>query len=148
MIGSFRLYDEKSAPLERKHILEKVKASFGIITRLYIILIILLIVKPAYTGSVSEQKMQDGKVTSGECLEVLEKGNFMPVNDTNFYRIFYDGHLYIMTIKYMGIIKHYSCDMKIKLIKNKKFFYSNTLDLFVMTWKMKRKIFAQNLRSK
>jgi len=89
MIASLRLHDEKSAPLERKHILEKVKASVGIITRLYIILIILLIVKPAYTGSVSEQKMQDSKVTSGECLEVLEKGNFMPVNDTNFYRIFY-----------------------------------------------------------
>ena len=118
MIELFRLDDEKSAPLERKHILEKVKASFGIIRRLYIILIILLIVKPAYTGSVSEQKMEDSKVTSGECLEVLEKGNFMPVNDTKFYRIFYDGHLYIMTIKYMGIIKHYSCDMKIKLIKN------------------------------
>ena len=118
MIELFRLRNEKSAPLKRKHILEKVKASFSIIPSLYIILIILLIVKPAYTGSVSEQKMQDGKVTSGECLEVLEKGNFMPMNDTNFYRIFYDGHLYIMTIKYMGIIKHYSCDMKIKLIKN------------------------------
>ena len=118
MIGLLRLHDEKSAPLEMKHILVKIKASFGIITGLYIILIILLLVKPAYTGSVSEQKMQDSKVTSGECLEVLEKGNFMPVNDTNFYRIFYDGHLYIMTIKYMGIIKHYSCDMKIKLIKN------------------------------
>ena len=118
MIKLLRLHDEKSAPLASKHILVKIKASFGIITRLYIILIILLLVKPAYTGSVSEQKMQDSKVTSGECLEVLEKGNFMPVNDTNFYRIFYDGHLYIMTIKYMGIIKHYSCDMKIKLIKN------------------------------
>ena len=118
MIELFRLDEEKSAPSDRKHILEKVKVSFGIIRRLYIILIILLIVKPAYTGSVSEQKMEDSKVTSGECLEVLEKGNFLPVNDTNFYRIFYDGHLYIMTIKYMGIIKHYSCDMKIKLIKN------------------------------
>ena len=118
MIELLRLHDEKFVPLERKHILEKVKASFGIIPRLYTILAILLLVKPAYTGSVSEQKMQDSKVTSGECLEVLEKGNFMPVNDTNFYRIFYDGHLYIMTIKYMGIVKHYSCDLKIKLIKN------------------------------
>ena len=118
MIDLFRLHDENSAPLEMKHILEKVKASSGFIPRLHIVLIIFLIVKPAYTGSVSEQKMEDSKVTSGECLEVLEKGNFMPVNDTNFYRIFYDGHLYIMTIKYMGIIKHYSCDMKIKLIKN------------------------------
>ena len=99
MIGSSRLHDEKSAPIEWKHILKKVKASFGIIPRIYIILIILLIVKPAYTGSVSEQKMQDSKVTSGECLEVLEKGNFMPVNDTNFYHILYDGHLYFMTIK-------------------------------------------------
>ena len=76
MIELFRLDDEKSAPLERKHILEKVKASFGIIRRLYIILIILLIVKPAYTGSVSEQKMHDSKVTSSECLEVLEQGKF------------------------------------------------------------------------
>jgi len=118
MIDLFRLNDEKSARLERKHILKKVNASFGIIPRLYITLIILLIVKPAYTGSVSEQKMQDSKVTSGECLEALEKGNYMPSLDADFYRIFYDGHLYIMTIKYMGLIKHYSCDMKIKLIKN------------------------------
>ena len=118
MIELFRLHDEKPAPLERKHLLEKVKASFGTISRLSIILIILLIVKPTYTGSGSEQKMQDSRVTSGECLEALEKGNFMPLNDTNFYRIFYNKHLYIMTIKYMGIIKHYSCDMKIKLIKN------------------------------
>ena len=118
MIELFRLDEEKSAPSDRKHILEKVKVSFGIIRRLYIILIILLIVKPAYTGSVSEQKMEDSKVTSGECLEALEKGNFMPSVDADFYRIFYDGHLYIMTIKYMGLIKHYSCDMKIKLIKN------------------------------
>ena len=102
MIGSFRLHDEKSAPLERKHILEKVKASFGIIPRLCIISTILLIVRPAYTGLVSEQQMLDSKVTSGECLEVLEKGNFMPLGDANFYRIFYDGHLYIMTIKYWG----------------------------------------------
>ncbi len=84
MIEFLRLDSEKFEPLERKHILKKVKASFGIIPRLYIILIILLIVKPAYTGSVSEQKIQDSKVTSGECLEVLEKGNFMPVNDKNF----------------------------------------------------------------
>ena len=118
MIELFRLDEEKSAPSDRKHILEKVKVSFGIIRRLYIVLIVLLIVKTAYTCSVSEQKMQDSKVTSGEYLEVLEKGNFLPVNDKNFYRIFHDGHLYIMTIKYMGIIKHYSCDMKIKLMKN------------------------------
>ena len=118
MIELVRLHDEKSAPLERKHILEKVKASFGIIPKLYIILIILFIGKPAYTGSVSQQKMHDSKVTSGECLEVLERGNFMPLGDANFYRIFYDGHLYIMTIKYMGVIKHFSCDMKIKLMKN------------------------------
>ena len=117
MIELFRLHEEKSAPIEWKHILEKVKASFGITPRLYITLIVLLIVKPAYTGSVSEQKMQDSKVTSGECLEVLEKGNFMPSVDADFYRIFYDGHLYIMTIKYMGLVKHYSCDMKIKIIK-------------------------------
>ena len=61
----FKLHDEKYAQLESHHILEKVKASFGIIPRLHIILIILLIVKPAYTGSVSEQKMHDSKVTSG-----------------------------------------------------------------------------------
>ena len=118
MIELFRLHDEKSARFESKHILDKVKASFGIIPRLYIILIILLMVKPAYTGSVSEQKIHDSQVTSGECLEVLEKGNFMPKDDASFYRIFYNGHLYIMTIKYMGIIKHYSCDMKTKLMKN------------------------------
>ena len=118
MIELFRLDGEKSAPLKRKHILEKVKASFGIIPRLYMILIILLILKPAYSGSVSEKKVQDSQVTSSECLEALEKGNFMPSVDADFYRIFYDGHLYIMTIKYMGLIKHYSCDMKIKLFKN------------------------------
>ena len=62
--------------------------------------------------------MHDTQVASDECLEVLEGGNFMPIDDADFYRIFYDGHLYIMTIKYMGLIKHYSCDMKIKLIKH------------------------------
>ena len=113
-----KLYAEKSSLVASQHILEKVKASFGIIRRLYIILIILLIFNPAYTGTVSEQKIHDSQVTSGECLEALEKGNFMPVDDASFYRIFFDGHLYIMTIKYMGIIKHYSCDMKIKLLKN------------------------------
>ena len=118
MKALFRLHDEKSAPLESQHILEKVKASFDIFPGLYIMLMILLIVKPAYTGSVSEQKMYDSQVTSGECLEVLEKGNFMPFDDSDFYRIFYDGYLYIMTIKYMGLIKHYSCDMKIKLMRN------------------------------
>ena len=61
MIELLRLHDEKSAPLASKHILEKVKASFGIITGLYIILIILLMVKPAYTGSVSEQKCRIAK---------------------------------------------------------------------------------------
>ena len=114
----FRSHDEKSASLESKHILKKIKASFDIIPGLYIILTILLIIKPAYTGSVSEQKMHDSQVTSGECLEVLEKGNYMPIDDADFYRIVYNGHLYIMTIKYMGSIKHYSCDMKIKLMKN------------------------------
>ena len=99
MIDLFSFHDDKSAPIERKHKLGKVKASFGIIPRLYTILIIFLIVKPAYTGSLSEQKMHGSKVTSSECLEVLEKGNFMPVNDANFYRIFYDGYLYTMTIK-------------------------------------------------
>ena len=117
------MHDEKSAPLENQYIFARVKASFGIIPRLCIILTILVVSRPAYTGSVSEQKMQDSKVTSGECLEVFEKGNFMPVNDTNFYRIFYDGHLYIMTIKYMEIIKHYSCDIKIKLMKFKIFLF-------------------------
>ena len=112
------LDNEKSALFERNYILKTVKVSFGIIPIIYTILIILLIVKPAYSGSVSEKKMQDSQVNSGECLEALEKGNFMPVNDANFYRIFYDGHLYIMTIKYMGTIKHYSCDIKIKLMKN------------------------------
>ena len=41
----------------------------------------------------SEQKRRDSQVTSGECLEGLEKGNFMPKDDANFYRIFYDGNL-------------------------------------------------------
>ena len=73
-----KLHDKKSTHLERQHIVEKVKASFGIIPRLYIILIILLIAKPAYTGSVSEQKMQDSQVTSGECLEFLKKEILCP----------------------------------------------------------------------
>ena len=78
MLGLFRLHNEKSAPLERKHIFKKVKASFGIIPRLYIVSIILIIVKPAYTGSVSEQKMLDSKVTSGEFLAFLKKEILCP----------------------------------------------------------------------
>ena len=91
MIELFRLHDEKSAPLEKKYILEKVKASFGIIPRLCIILTILLIVRPAYTGLVSEQKMLDSKVTSGECLEVLEKEFLCPWTVQIFIEFFMMG---------------------------------------------------------
>ena len=79
---------------------------------------IMVIAEPAYDGSVSEQKMQDVLISSEECLQVLEKGNFMPANNEDFYRIIYRGHLYVITIKYMGLIKHYSCDVKMKLTKN------------------------------
>ncbi len=84
----------------------------------HILLITFLFVKPGYTGSVSEQKVHDSPITSGECLEVLEKGNFMPKDHADFYRIVHSGHLYVVTIKYMGLIKHYSCDVKIKLVRN------------------------------
>ena len=85
---------------------------------LYPLFISLLIAEPAYVGSVSEQKMHDREITSEECLEIMEKGNFMSRDDEDFYRIIYKGHLYVLTVKYMGSIKHYSCDIKMKLIKN------------------------------
>ena len=85
---------------------------------LQLLLVTFLLVNPAYTGSVSEQQIHDNLITSSECLEVLEKGNFIPKDNADFFRIIYSGHLYVVTIKYMGLIKHYSCDMKIKLVRN------------------------------
>jgi hypothetical protein len=85
---------------------------------LYLLLTSFLIAEPAYVGSVSEQKIHDRQITSEECLEIMEMGNFMPKDNEDFYRIIYKGHLYVVTVKYMGSIKHYSCDIKIKLMKN------------------------------
>ena len=85
---------------------------------LYLLLTSFLIAEPAYVGSVSEQKIHDRQITSEECLEIMEMGNFMPKDNEDFYRLIYKGHLYVVTVKYMGSIKHYSCDIKIKLMKN------------------------------
>ena len=83
-----------------------------------VVAVFLLVAKPAYVGTVSERSMEDVPVSSGECLEVLENGNFIKHDKKNFYRVIYDGHSYVVKMKYMGLIRHYSCDTKMKLIKN------------------------------
>ena len=85
---------------------------------LIVVAVFLLVAEPAYVGTVSERSMEDVPVSSGECLEVLENGNFIKQNNEKFYRVFYEGYSYIVTVKYMGLIRHYSCDTKMKLIKN------------------------------
>ena len=85
---------------------------------LVVVAVFLLVAEPAYVGTVSERSMEDVAISSGECLEVLENGNFITQKDKNFYRVIYQGHSYVVTIKYMGLIRHYSCDTKMKLIKN------------------------------
>ena len=83
-----------------------------------VVAVFLLVAKPAYVETVSERSMEDVPVGSGECLEVLENGNFIKQNNEKFYRVIYKGHSYVVTVKYMGLIRHYSCDTKMKLIKN------------------------------
>ena len=80
--------------------------------------VFLLVAEPVYVGTVSERSKEDVTVSSGECLEVLENGNFIKQNNEKFYRVIYEGHSYVVTVKYMGLIRHYSCDTKMKLIKN------------------------------
>ena len=43
---------------------------------LVVVAIFLLVAEPAYVGTVSERSMEDVPVSSGECLKVLENGNF------------------------------------------------------------------------
>ncbi|MDC3090516.1 hypothetical protein OA340_01280 [Paracoccaceae bacterium] len=78
----------------------------------------MLVAELAYVGTVSERSMEDAPVSSEECLEVLENGNFIRQNKEKFYRVIYKSHSYFVTVKYMGLIRHYSCDTKMKLIKN------------------------------
>ncbi len=78
----------------------------------------LVVAEPAYVGTVSERSMEDVTVGSGECLDALENGNFIKQNNEKFFRIIHEGYSYIVTVKYMGLIRHYSCDTKMKLIKN------------------------------
>ncbi len=85
---------------------------------LIVVAVFLLVADAAYVGTVSERNMEDLPVSSGECLEVLENGNFIRQNNENFYRVIFDGYSYVVTVKYMGLIRHYSCDTKMKLIKN------------------------------
>ena len=85
---------------------------------LFVVAVFLLVADPAYVGTVSERSMEDIPVSSRECLEVLENGNFIKQNNEKFYRVIYEGHSYVVTVKYMGLIRHYSCDTKMKLIKN------------------------------
>ena len=49
-----------------------------------VVVIFLLVAKPAYVGTVSERSMEDVPVSSGECLEVLENGNFIKQNNEKF----------------------------------------------------------------
>ena len=85
---------------------------------LVVVLFLLLLAKPAYVGTVSERKMEETSISSEECLQVLENGNFIIQKNEKFYRIIYEGYSYVVTVKYMGSIKHYSCDTKFRLIKN------------------------------
>ena len=83
-----------------------------------VVAVFLLVAEPAYVGTVSERSMEDVPISSEECLDVLENGNFFTQRNEKFYRIIYEGHSYVVTVKYMGLIRHYSCDTKMKLIKN------------------------------
>ena len=83
-----------------------------------VVAVFFLVAEPAYVGTVSERSMEDVTISSGECLEVLENGNFVKQNNEKFNRVIYKGHSYVVTVKYMGLIRHYSCDTKMKLIKN------------------------------
>ena len=46
-----------------------------------VVAVFLLVAKPAYVGTVSERSMEDVPVSSGECLEVIENGNFIKQNN-------------------------------------------------------------------
>ena len=85
---------------------------------LVVVAVFFLFAEAAYVGTVSERSMEDVPVSSRECLEVLENGNFIKQNNEKSFRVIYEGHSYVITIKYMGLIRHYSCDTKMKLIKN------------------------------
>ncbi len=73
---------------------------------------------PIQAKSVEERDMGLQNISSKECLEVLEMGNVLNISGENYYRIILRGHSYIVTVKYMGATKHYSCDSKMKLITN------------------------------
>ena len=51
---------------------------------LVVVAVFLLVAEPAYVGTVSERSMEDVPVSSGECLKVLENGNFMEKIMKNF----------------------------------------------------------------
>ena len=76
---------------------------------LVVVAVFLLVAEPAYVGTVSERSMKNVPISSGECLEVLENGNFIKQNNEKFYRVIYQGHSYVVTVEYMGLIRHYSC---------------------------------------
>ena len=67
---------------------------------------------PIHAKSVEERDVGLNNISSRECLEVLEKGNVLNVSGENYYRIILKGHSYIVTVKYMGVTKHYICDSK------------------------------------
>ncbi len=85
---------------------------------LIVVAVFLLIAEPAYVRTVSERSMNNVSISSEDCLEVLENGNFFTQKNETYYRIIYQGHSYVKTVKYMGSIRHYSCDTKMKLIRN------------------------------
>ena len=80
--------------------------------------IFLLFTTSVFGGSVEERSMQHTRITSKECLEVLEKGNVLSQNGQNFFRIIYKGYSYIVNVKYMGSVRNFKCDEKMKLIAN------------------------------
>ncbi len=80
--------------------------------------IFLLFASAVFGGSVEERSMEHTRITGKECLEVLEKGNVLSQSSQNFVRIIYKGYSYIVNVKYMGSVRNFKCDKKMKLIAN------------------------------
>ena len=57
-------------------------------------------------------------ISSKECLEVLEYGNVIKVEDGKYPIIVYKSHIYFIQASYMGATKAYICKSKAKLNTN------------------------------
>ena len=75
-----------------------------------VVAVFFLVAEAAYVGTVSERSMENVPISSGECLEVLENGNFIKQNNEKFYRVIYQGHSYVVIVEYMGLFRRYRCN--------------------------------------